>query len=240
MLGCRCPVCLSSDPKNNRTRASLWLRTASTSIVIDTSTDFRHQALREGIESLDALLYTHAHADHIHGLDDIRPFSWKKPIAAYGDSRTLNEIKGRFAYIFGGPTEGGGKPRLSLNRIAPGDSLLIGDIALQVIPLLHGTLPTLGFRIGKLAYLTDCSALPPEAEGMLQGIELLIIDALREKPHPTHFSLKQAIATARHLGARKTWLTHMCHDLEHKALSESLPDGIAPAWDGLAIPLPQG
>ncbi|MBI9108274.1 MAG: MBL fold metallo-hydrolase [Spirochaetales bacterium] len=239
-INCNCPVCSSEDPHDDRTRASIWIDDGSTSVIIDTSTDFRRQALREKIPTVDGLLITHSHADHIHGLDDIRPYTFKNPIPVYGNEWTITEFRERFAYIFKKTQRGGGKPRITLNIITNDDlkterQIDIKTLSFLPIPLKHGEINVLGFRIGNFAYLTDCNSIPRESFKKLEGVEYLIIDALRYRPHPTHFTINEAIEAARLIGARQTWLTHLCHDVLHKDLKQELPDGIAPAFDGLKI-----
>ena len=215
MIGCRCPICLSGDRRNQRTRSSAWLQAKGLSIVIDTATDFRTQALREGIVSLDAVLYSHPHADHLHGLDDTRSLTHDNPVPLYAARETAAEIRNRFDYIFRATQIGGGKPRVFLREISE-DPFEVG-------------------RVGELAYLTDCSAIEEEAFERLDGVKTLIIGALRDRPHPTHFTVEQAIEAARRIGAPRTVLTHMCHDLDHRELSERLPVGFEPAYDGLTM-----
>ncbi|MDC7227985.1 MAG: MBL fold metallo-hydrolase [Spirochaetales bacterium] len=239
-INCDCPVCTSDDPHDKRTRTSVWIQTENTSVIIDTSTDFRAQALREKIPSLDALFFTHCHADHIHGIDDIRPFTFHKTIPVYGNEVTIKEFRNRFSYIFMDTQKGGGKPRISLNPISDKDTaerrtINIGDVELLPVPIKHGKLDVLGYRINNFAYLTDCNLIPESSYEKLDGVEYLVIDALRYQPHPTHFTIPEAIEASRRIGAGKTWLTHLCHDVGHEDLKQELPDGIAPAFDGLKI-----
>lgn len=236
VIGCSCAVCRSNDPRNRRTRASVMVKTGEGQVILfDTATEFRLQAVREGIERVDGVFYTHAHADHIHGLDDLRPLSWKGEIPLYGNQPTIDEIAQRFSYIFRQSQEGGGKPRVSLHTIEPAELLRFGGIEILPVPLLHGELPVLGYRIGPFAYLTDCSAIPESSYQLLEGVEYLIIDALRPRPHPTHFSFDQATAESRRIGAKQTWFTHLCHDVDHREMEKSFPAGISPAWDGLSF-----
>ena len=234
VIGCSCSVCTSKNPKNKRTRSSIWIQAEGLSILVDTSTDFRTQAVREGIRTLDLILYTHAHADHIHGLDDIRPLCRKVPIPVWGSKDTIEEILRRFDYIFRNTQKGGGKPKIDPHIIKDGP-IRIGNLKIEPIPLKHGSLDILGYRLGPFAYLTDCSGVPGTSMDKLKGIQYVIIDGLRHEPHATHFSVGEAVEVIRELGPEKAYLTHICHSIEHKALAEELPPGIEPAWDGLII-----
>ncbi len=209
---------------------------AVTSVVVDAGPEFRLQALRAGISRLDTLLLTHAHADHINGLDDVRPLTTESVLPVYGNAETLAETRERFAYIFRHTQVGGGKPRIEL-RLADGP-VLAGSMRFVPIPVLHGELPILGWRTGAFAYITDCSELPESAVALLHGVEVLVINGLRREPHATHFSLDQGIAAARRVGARRTWLTHMNHESSHAELEDYCAKagadvGARPAWDGL-------
>lgn len=235
-IACACPVCTSENPKNNRTRASVWIRTGGRSLLIDTSTDFRIQAIREKITKLDVILFTHAHADHLHGLDDIRPLCWDKRIPVYGNSPTLSEIRRRFSYIFEDTQRGGGKPKIDLMELGE-TAEDIGGVRVQPIPIKHGSLDILGFRIGDFAYLTDCSEIPSESYDLLHDLDTLVIGALRDRPHETHFSVSQALAEVEKLRPARTYFTHLCHNLEHEELKSRLPSGVEPAFDGLILKL---
>ena len=239
-INCECPVCTSDDPHDKRTRASIWINDGTTSVVIDTATDFRQQALREKIRTVDGLLITHCHADHIHGLDDIRPYTYKNSIPVYGNDWSMDEFKERFSYIFKRTQRGGGKPQITLNSISQkmldaNEEIKIGSLSFLPVPIKHGNLDVLGYRTGSFAYLTDCNSIPASSMEKLRGVEFLIIDALRYRPHSTHFSIDEAIEASRKIGAEKTWFTHLCHDVAHKDLKQDLPEGIAPAFDGLKI-----
>lgn len=237
MIGCRCAVCRSSDPRDTRSRPSILVTLASSArILIDTATDLRAQALRFGVDRVDAVLYTHSHADHILGLDETRRFNvlGRGPLPLFADAETLADLRRVFLYAFE-PTgvEGGGVPALAPFRIA-GPFTLFGQETVPV-PLLHGRRPILGFRMGRFAYLTDCSAIPDESWPLLTGLDVVVLDALRDRPHPTHFTVAQAVEAAERIGARRTYLTHLCHDLGHAALLARLPSGIEPAHDGLEV-----
>lgn len=237
VVGCDCPVCMSSDPRNNRTRASVLVTHDDTSILIDTATEFRIQACRGGIRRLDAVFFTHAHADHLHGLDDIRPLTYERPLNLYASPATVEEIKYRFSYIFQSQKLGGGIPRVRLNAIGT-DPIRCGSLEVLPVPVLHGMLPINGFRIGPFAYLTDCNNIPSRSYALLKDLDLLIIDALRYRKHPTHFSIDQAVDEIAKIAPRRAFLTHMCHDVEYHELASILPEGIAPAYDGLEMEIP--
>lgn len=240
MIGCRCPVCQSDDPRNQRTRCSALVTAGTTALLIDSSTDLRAQALRHGIDRVDAVLYTHGHADHLHGIDDLRAFTLRQrqPLPCYGDEATIGLIRDRYAYMFADPAFAlrWSIPRLELHVL---DSpVTIGGLGVQPVPLLHGCLPVLGFRIGRLAYLTDCSAIPETSWPLLQGLHTLVIDGLRPQPHTTHFCIDQAIEVAAQLRPEITLLTHLTHDVDHAAVEASLPPGVRLAYDGLRLRVP--
>ncbi len=234
VIGCSCPVCGSHDPRNKRTRASIWIRDGETSLLIDIAPEFRLQALREGIDRVDALFLTHAHADHTHGLDDLRPLSRKKVIPVYGNRKTLREIRRRFSYIFEEGSEGGGKPRISIEEDER-FPVRVGDLEVRAVPVLHGSLPILGYRIGEFAYITDCSSIPEDSLPLLEGLSVLVINALRYAPCSTHFSIAEAVGASERIGASMTFLTHLCHDVDHETLMHELPKKIKPAYDGLVL-----
>lgn len=233
--GCGCSVCTSGDPRNSRTRCSVLLRFRGKNILIDTSTDLRLQALREGIGRIDAVLYTHTHADHIHGIDDLRAFNMTAGgrIPLFASAQSLGVIHRVFSYIFEPDAEPGYRPRLSSWTIGGPFSLF--GLPVDPIVLHHGKGLSLGYRFGSFAYLTDCSAIPDESFGQLQGLDTLVIDALRFRPHDTHFNIAQAIETAARLGVRRTLLTHLSHEVDHTRHSQGLPPGVEFASDGLQI-----
>jgi phosphoribosyl 1,2-cyclic phosphate phosphodiesterase len=237
VMGCRCPVCLSGDKKNNRTRCSLLVEDRGRKILIDTATEFRIQALREGISSLDAVLYTHPHADHLHGIDDLRSLSYQKPIPVYGSPETLGEIERRFDYIFRPRKQlGGGIPHIEPHPLEAGAFFAAG-IRAAAIPLKHGKLDIFGYRIGNAAYLTDCGLIPDESRPFLEGLDVLVIDALQYQPHETHFSVAEALAEIARIRPGRAFLTHICHNIDHRTLKKELPPGVAPAYDGLKVNL---
>ncbi len=237
MIGCECSTCRSDDPRDRRLRPSLYLRTDDGGgLLVDAGPDLRAQALTHRLNRVDAILFTHGHADHILGLDDVRRFNtlMKGPMPLFGDEPTLDDIRRTFGYVFNPDTpKGGGLPRLELFRIA--GPFCLGAATVVPVPIWHGTRPILGLRIGAFAYLTDCSGIPDSSWPLLDGLDAVVIGALREKPHPTHFSLDQAMAAARRIGARQTFFTHMCHDLPHAATCARLPPGMTLAYDGLTV-----
>jgi phosphoribosyl 1,2-cyclic phosphate phosphodiesterase len=247
-LGCDCPVCRSRNSKDARMRASLLVEGADGgAAVIDTGPEFRLQAIRAGIRRLDAVFLTHAHADHLHGLDDVRPLTRKKPLPVYGCRATLDEVAERFSYAFRETQMGGGKPRIRLVEV--GGPVSLGGLRFTPLQVKHGRLDILGWRIdeGKAAavYLTDVSEIPPAARQLARSPEVLIIDGLRARPHETHLSFEQALTEAVNLGARRTFLTHICHDYSHQAINKYCRtfiktrrlQGISmeAAWDELVI-----
>ena len=232
---CTCGVCRSTDPRDARLRPSVLLRWEGASVLVDTSTDLRQQALRQGLMGLDAVFYTHAHADHIFGLDDLRMFNWRRggAIPVYGSAITLAAIRRTFWYVFEDVEAGGGKPLLDLHEVREPFPLL-GRMVIPV-PLQHGRLPILGYRIGGFAYLTDVSAIPEESYALLCDLEVLVLSALRHRPHPTHLHLAAALEEAARIGAARTLFTHIAHELEHAAVAPTLPPGIELAYDGLCL-----
>jgi phosphoribosyl 1,2-cyclic phosphate phosphodiesterase len=251
MIGCDCAVCHSDDPRDRRSRPSILieLRAAAApgvsafasdvrSILVDTSTDLRAQALAHGLRRVDAILFTHSHADHILGLDEVRRFNIMKKgaIPFFADAATLLDLRQTFSYIFAtrrGP--GGGIPELVPFRI--GGPFSLGGVEIVPVPLLHGKRLILGFRLGPFAYLTDCSAIPESSWALLAGVQVVILDALRHKPHPTHFTVEQALDALARLQPRQAYLTHICHDLPHAATCAALPAGVELAYDGLTLEL---
>ena len=236
-LACRCPVCTSSDPRDKRTRPSVLLEFDGRAVVIDTAPDFRQQALREGMERLDAVLFTHTHADHVLGLDDVRVFYFRQrqPIPIYASSRSMDDIRRIFSYIFDQTYPYGGIAKLDPHMI-DGPFDLWGE-RLTPLPVFHGNLPVLGFRFGKAAYVTDFSAIPDSAIPLIEGLDVLILDALRHKPHPTHSSLEQSLEWVERLKPRRAFFTHIAHELGHEATNAVLPPHVRLAYDGLRLDL---
>jgi phosphoribosyl 1,2-cyclic phosphate phosphodiesterase len=246
-IGCDCPVCHSSDPRDRRTRPSILIELAGEpeggafaaavrSILVDTATDLREQALRNGIRRVDAILFTHSHADHVFGLDDVRRYNQiqKSAIPCFADAETLDRLRRMFSYVFEPPAQtGGGLPQLAPFAIA--GPFTLGGVEIVPVPLFHGRLPVLGFRIGSFAYLTDCNRIPDQSFALLDGVETVIIDALRHRPHSTHFSVGEAIEASRRIGVARAYFTHICHDLGHAETSAQLPAGVELAYDGLVV-----
>ena len=246
MIACDCAVCRSTDPRDKRTRPSILIEIAPAespplaravkNVLVDTSTDLRAQALARDVRRVDAILFTHSHADHVMGLDEVRRYNilQRAAIACFADERTLADLRRTFDYIFNPPAgSSGGIPQLTLFQIA--GPFLLGGVEFVPVPVLHGERPILGFRVGSFAYLTDCSRIPDSSWALLEGVRTLVLDALRERPHPTHFSVDEAIDAARNIGAARTYFTHVCHDLPHAATCARLPAGIELAYDGLVL-----
>jgi phosphoribosyl 1,2-cyclic phosphate phosphodiesterase len=237
MIGCDCDVCHSADPRDRRTRPSIYVDVADgPKVLVDTSTDLRQQALACGVRRIDAILFTHNHADHVMGLDDSRRFSQmqKGSIPCYADATTVAALHKQFFYVFDPATEkGGGLPQIELNTID--GPFAVAGLRIQPIPLMHGRRQILGFRFGDFAYMTDTNFVPDEAWPLLQGVKTIILDALRHRPHPTHFTVAEAVAVAEQLKPQQTYFTHICHDLPHVATNESLPAGVELAYDGLTF-----
>lgn len=236
MVGCDCRVCSSDDPRDKRTRASIFIRHQERAILVDTSTDLRQQALQQGITSIDAVLFTHAHADHVNGIDDLRGFHFRhrEIIPCFASHSTLEILQAGFRYIFQEYENSGYMPLLTPYEVSAPFELF----GLQVIPvpLLHGRTTALGYRIGEFAYLTDCSVIPDSSLALLQGLDLLIIDGLRWTEHPCHYNIEGAIAVARQLNARRIVLTHLTHQVSHSEGSR-LPPGFELAYDGMEFDL---
>ncbi|MDP9122906.1 MAG: MBL fold metallo-hydrolase, partial [Acidobacteriota bacterium] len=226
VIGCTCPVCTSGNPRNKRWRPGLKLEVDGRVILVDTPTDLREQALRFGLPRVDAILFTHAHADHVFGLDDVRIFNFRQrsSIPCYGGATTLAALRRTFAYAFEDGQEGGGKPRLELIEVREPFALLGAKVI--PVPVWHGELEVFGYRIGSFAYVTDCNQIPELSFGLLAGVETLILDALRYRHHSTHFSVEEAVAVASRVGAARTILTHLAHEIDHDAPAVPLPAGV--------------
>lgn len=237
MVGCHCQVCNSTDPRDKRTRASILVECGGKLILVDTSTDLRRQALREGIPHIDAVLLTHTHADHIHGIDDLRGFHFihRRIIPCYGSPETIEQVTRSFSYIFDGLSSEGYSQLMQAHSVEEPFDLF--GCRITPVPIAHGSFLATGYRFGDAAYLTDCSAIPESSLPLLQGLELLIIDGLRYSPHPNHFNIPGALQVVQDLRPRRTVLTHLTHEVRHRD-GDRLPPGVEFAYDGLAIELP--
>lgn len=240
--GCRCTVCTSSNSCNKRLRTSIAVEAPDgTTILVDTSPDLRMQALTNDIRRIDAVLYTHAHADHIFGIDDLRAFNFtmQRSIDLYATTQTGERLRQLFQYAFQQDPEyeGGSPPRLDLHSIEPLKEFTLKGISVLPLPLKHGQMDVLGFRFGNFAYLTDCSLIPESSADLLLGLDVLVLDALRVRPHKTHFSVEEAVLEVKRLGPKKTYLIHLSHEVDHddgNALVKTLTtDEVELAWDGL-------
>jgi phosphoribosyl 1,2-cyclic phosphate phosphodiesterase len=234
-LGCHCGVCESTDPHDKRTRASALLAWNGHSVVIDTTPDFRFQALRAKIDRLDAVIYTHAHADHIMGLDDIRPYNFhqRAPIPLYGSEETLERLREQFGYVFREPPPGSTIPAVELHAIA--GPLRLHGLEILPVPAMHGHTSVLGFRIHNTAYLTDFSSVPESSRELLTGLDDLVLSALRDAPHVMHSTVAQSLALVEELKPKRAWFTHIAHDLGHKQTNARLPAHVRLAYDGLSF-----
>ncbi len=234
-IGCPCAVCSSTDPHDRRTRPSIMLQYDGRNVLIDTTPDFRQQAIREGLRKVDAVLYTHAHADHILGIDDLRPMTFKHQgkIPLYGNRATLQRIREMFNYLFEGEYTYGGIAQVELNEIA-GPVNLFG-VCFQPVTILHGGTEIFGYRFGSAAYLTDHSEVPEEAISRLGGLDVLFLDALRHKPHPTHSTVETSLGLVERIKPRRAFFTHISHDLGHEETNAKLPAHVRLAHDGLKL-----
>lgn len=239
-IGCSCRTCTSTDPRDRRTRTAALFETQGRRLLIDTPPELRLQLVAAGAERVDAVLYTHAHADHVHGIDDLRAISVRQgaSLPVYGAAATLGELASRFPYIFDAAIRahpGTSKPELAAHVLEPGRRVAVAGIPVLPLALPHGDHGVFGYRIGPVAYLTDVKAIPDAAATQLAGLDVLVLNALLPEPHPLHLSIPEAVAAAQRIGARRTFFTHLTHDAPHADLAARLPAGIAPAHDGLVI-----
>ena len=243
-IGCHCPTCTSSDPRDRRTRTAALLETRGKRLLIDTPPELRLQLVAARVDRIDAVLYTHAHADHVHGIDDLRALSVRQGamLPAYGSRGTMAELAARFPYIFDegvAAHPGTSKPELARHELEPGRSVVVAGVPVLPFALPHGTHGVFGYRIGPVAYLTDVKTIPDAVAAELAGLDVLVLNALLPQPHPLHLSIPEAVAAAQRIGARRTFFTHLTHDSTHAQLAARLPAGVAPAYDGLVIDVPE-
>ena len=242
VIGCDCAVCASADPRDKRTRCAAVIEHEGHTLLIDTPPELRLQLLAARVRMVDAVLFTHTHADHIAGIDDLRAFSDRKggDVPLYGSAETVAALRAGHRYIFDDGIQalpGTTKPRLSLHEIAAGKRLRIGGVEVLPLAFPHGQATVFGFRFGDVAYVTDVKEVPPAARAELRGLKLLVLNALRYKPHPTHLSIDDALAVVRDLAPERTLFTHLTHDTGHAALAAALPRGVEPGYDGLSVEL---
>jgi phosphoribosyl 1,2-cyclic phosphate phosphodiesterase len=236
-IGCECETCLSDDPRDKRLRVSIIIEHNGQTILVDTSSDFRQQALRYGLKRLDAVLITHCHADHIFGLDDIRPLNFRYgALGVYANERAWPDIRRIFKYIFQPTYFGGGLPQVIPHTVMAGAPFCVGrDLEVTPLEVIHGRLPVMAYRFNDFAYATDLSEIPPATMEALRGLDVFVLDCLRFNEHPTHLWLDKALAYIAELKPRRTFFTHMAHDVMHERDSAKLPSGVAWAYDGLVV-----
>lgn len=239
VVACDCAVCTSPRPHNHRLRSSIVLRGVDRTILVDCGSDFRQQALQHRLMRMDAVLLTHAHSDHISGMDELRMYNWKqgRAMPLFASEETLAALRKRFDYIFDPPQVGGGVPQLDLRVVRDEEPFNVIGLRVEALTVLHGLLPVQGFRFGDFAYITDASHVPADVIARLRGVRTLILNALRHRPHPTHLTVAQAVEVARAVGAQQTYFTHITHDLDHDETNAQLPPGMALAHDGLDFPI---
>jgi len=241
-IGCRCPTCTSTDPRDRRTRTAALIETNGKRLLIDTPPELRLQHVAAAVDHVDAVLFTHAHADHVHGIDDLRALSVRQgaKLPAYGSRATMAELAAKFPYIFDPAIVvpvGTSKPELAPHVLEPGKTASIAGVSVLPVSLPHGDHEVFGYRIGPVAYLTDVKVIPESVIDALRDLDVLVLNALLSRPHPLHLSVPEAVVAAQRVGARRTFFTHLTHENTHAALAAKLPAGIAPAYDGLVIDL---
>jgi phosphoribosyl 1,2-cyclic phosphate phosphodiesterase len=243
VVGCDCATCTSDDPRDRRTRNGALLGLPGGALLVDTPPELRLQLVRERVRTVDAVWFTHLHADHVHGIDDLRVFSASRgeALPAYVPEPYVRELQGRFPYIFDPsvlPPAGTTKPEMRIVPLRATESVEILGAAFRPLPVPHGSVPSFGFRVGDLGYVTDGKTLPADVRAALDGVEVLVINALWfGSPHPTHFNVEEAVEAARSVRARRTYLIHLTHRLRHADLARRLPAGVEPAYDGLTLEL---
>ncbi len=241
-VGCGCEVCRSDDPRDRRTRIGAVVEGQGTRLLLDTPPELRLQLLAAGIDRVDAVLFTHDHADHTHGIDDVRPLSVRGGVLPmYGPEETLRTLQQRFGYVFDPamkPIPGTSKPEGALHPLTAGAPVRIGALTVTPVEVPHGRARVFGYRIGRLGYVTDAKDLPDATVDALRGVDVLVLNALFRRPHPTHLSVTEAVVAARRVGAARTFLIHLTHETAHAALEAELPPDIRPAYDGLTVEIP--
>ena len=239
MIGCHCDVCRSADPRDQRTRTSCVISAGGVRVLVDTTPELRLQCIANDVHAIDAVVYTHAHADHVMGLDDVRRFNTVRggPLDVWADAATIAALRTCFAYAFNEPHPDQKlfRPHLDHRLIEPVRPFTIGPMNWTPVPLFHGDMPVLGFRVGRLAWCTDVSRIPESSYPLLEGLDVLVLDALQRKKHTTHFTLEEAVGEARRIGAKQTWFVHMSHQLPHEATNRDLPDEMQLAFDGQRV-----
>jgi phosphoribosyl 1,2-cyclic phosphate phosphodiesterase len=243
VVGCGCPTCRSPDPRDQRTRHGALLQDGERTLLVDTPPELRLQLLRAGVAKLDAVWFTHHHADHTHGVDDLRVFSLRsgEPLTVYGSRACIEKLGTKFDYVFDHllkPVEGTSKPEGELRVVDPYEEVDVAGFRMTPLPVPHGPVEVYGFRLGELGYITDAKRLPERTRAGLEGVRVLVLNALWfGRAHPTHFNVEEAIEVARDIGAERTFLTHISHQASHRELEERLPPGIMPSYDGLVVDL---
>lgn len=241
VVGCGCATCTSPDPRDRRTRHGALLEDGGRRLLVDTPPELRLQLVEAGVSRVDAVWYTHCHADHVHGVDDLRVFSVRRkhPIRVYGSEECVETLEHRFAYVFDStirPIAGTTKPEAELTTFRPYQEVEAAGFRLLPLPVPHGLMEAFGFRVGELGYITDAKRLPPRTREALEGVRVLVLNALwYGDPHPAHFTVEEAVEVAREIGAERTYLTHLTHRVRHAELEERLPPGVLPAYDGLEV-----
>jgi len=241
VIGCGCDTCTSPDPRDRRTRHGALVEEGGRTLLVDTPPELRLQLLEAGVSRVDAVWYTHCHADHVHGVDDLRIFSVRegRPVRVFGSAECVGTLESRFDYVFDPairPVEGTTKPEAELTALRPYQEVDVAGFRMLPLPVPHGLVEAFGFRVGELGYITDAKSLPPRTLEALRGVRVLVLNALwYGEPHPAHFTVEEAVEAARSVGAERTYLTHFTHRVRHSELERELPPGVFPAYDGLVV-----